>query len=248
MAKMHELLAVETDLQGQYKTILDETRKVFKNEHLFKGFSKKLEMFDDEQANLNTTEHSEIGSTVDERLEYTWKIVERCLDAGVQKESTNQEARADLVVNGTVLAEAVPATSLLNLETKLKEIRKIYESIPTLDVGTKWEPAEDVGKGVFRQVHPEITHKTKKMFQHQVLVDPTEHHPAQVEKWEEQVPVGTYSKQNFSSMISSKRKAKFIERINLLSAAVKKARQRANNTEVVKKKIGRVLFDFIHAE
>jgi archaellum component FlaF (FlaF/FlaG flagellin family) len=245
MAKMHELLAVESDTQGQFRKMLVETRKVFGNDHLFKGFVRKLEMFDEEQSHLNTVEHDELGTTVQDRLDYTSNFITRYLDIVLQKETTNQKASADLIVNGVVIAENVPATFLLGLESKLKEIREIYEAIPTLDVSVKWEEAQDLGEGVFRQAYPEESTKTKKQFQHQILVEPTEHHPAQIEKWEEQMPVGKYVKENWCSMITSTRKAKLLERIDQVSRAVKKARQRANNTEVEKVNIGKKLMDFI---
>lgn len=248
MSKMHELLAVESDVQGQYRIIVNETINLFNKEHIFKGFVKKLKMFDEDQAHLNTSEHSEIGTTVPARLDYNSSFIVKYLDVVLQKESTNQLAVADIIVDGIVLAEKVPATFLLGLENKLKEIRNIYMAIPTLDVSVKWEEATDIGKNIYRQVHPETAVKTKKMFQHQILVEPTQFHPAQVEKWEEQIPVGTFTKENWCSMITSTRKAQLLERIDKLSNAIKKARQRANNTEVIKVNIGEKLMNFINAE
>jgi hypothetical protein len=248
MAKMHELLAVETDIQGQFRTILEETVKVFKNEHLFKGFSKKLEMFDENESHLNETEHKEIGTTVPQRLDYTSKFICRLLDVRLQKEATNQEASSDLVVDGVTIAKDVPATALLGLESTLKDIRKIYEGIPTLEVGTRWEKAEDIGPGVFRQFYPEKSKKTRKEFRFQILDPATDKHPAQIEKWEEQLPVGEYTKENLCSMLTSTRKVELLDRISRLSKSVKKARQRANNTEVKKVKIGSEIMKFIHAE
>lgn len=245
MAKMHELLAVEADTQGQFRKILVETLKVFRSEHVFKGYSKELKMFNDEHSELNTVERSQIGTTVMDRLKYTSKFITKYFDVVLQKEKTNQTAVADLIV-GDIVINDVPATFLLGLESKLKEIRRIYEEIPTLDISIEWDEDKNMGEGIYRQKHPETTLKTKKQFQHQILVEPTEHHPAQIEKWEEQVPVGKYVKQNWCSMISSTKKAQFLERIDELSIAVKKARQRANNSEVVKINIGDVLMNYIN--
>lgn len=247
MTKQHELLAVEADVQGQYKTITAETRKVFKNDHMFKGFIKTLTMFDEKDSALNAEERSPIATTVNERLDYTGKAISRYLDVVLQKEATNQKAVADIVIDGTVIAKDVPATFLLGLENKLREIRVLYENIPTLDMSMEWEQAADLGKDIWRQKYPEEALKTKKQFQHQILVEPTEHHPAQIEKWEEQVPVGKYVKKNWCSMITSTRKAELLGNIDKLSSAVKKARQRANSTEVEKTNIGNKLMLFIHA-
>lgn len=247
MAKMHELLAVESDTKGQYNKMIEETIKVFKDKHIFQGFVRTLKMFDENDSSQNNTERSEIGSTVPKRLDYTGQFITRFLDVLLQKETTNQKASADIVVDGVIIAESVPATFLLGLENRLKELRVLYERIPTLDISVAWEPADDIGPGIFRQKFPEEAMKTKKKFQYQILVEATEHHPAQVEKWEDQVPVGKYSKQNWCSMITSTRKAEFLDNIDKLSHAVKKARQRANSTEVEKVNIGKKLMDFIHA-
>lgn len=248
MAKLHELLAVESDAKGQLAKILEETAKVFKDKHIFQGFVRTLKMFDEKDEEQNSEEHAEIGSTVPKRLEYTSNFIVRFLDVIFQKEATNRMACADIVVDGVVIAENVPATYLLGLESKLKEIRSLYEKIPTLDVGTAWEPAEDMGPGIYRQKFPDIALKTKMKFQYQVLVEATEHHPAQIEKWEDQVPVGRYTKQNWCSMITSTRKAQLLDNIDKLSREVKKARQRANNTEIEKGNIGKKIMDFINAE
>lgn len=246
MSKLHEILAVEADTQGQYKNIFDETLRVFKNEHLFKGFIKTLTMFDEKDAVLNSEERSEIATTVPKRLEYTKNFIIKYLDVVLQKEATNQTAFADIVIDGITIAEKVPTTFLLGLESKLKEIRKLYERIPTLEVSVAWEKAEDIGDDIWRQKYPEEALRTKKQFLHQILVEPTNHHPAQIEKWEEQVAVGRYEKQNWSGMITSTEKARLLNNIDKLTHEVKKARQRGNNTEVVKTNIGKKLMDYIH--
>lgn len=247
MSKMHELLAVEADAQGQYKTILKETKKDFSDKaNLFTGSLRRLEVFDDTDKTDFPEEHLAITTTVQERLVYTSNFVIRYYDVMLQKESTNQLAKADIEADGVTIAKDVPATCLLGLESRLRELREVYANIPTLQSGVEWEKDETIGKGVWKMTHAEEKLRTAKKFQFQVLYKATDKHPAQIEKWEEQVPTGKFIKNVWSGMVSSAEKARLLGNVDTLITAVKKARQRANTQEVVKANIGKALFDFIH--
>jgi len=242
--KLHQILAVEPDLEGKYKRIAEESKKTFSKSAMFTGSHRKLVSFE-ENAPEFPEEYQEIATTVDERIAYTNESIANYLDALLQKEATNQIAKADLEIDGVVLAKDVPATFLLALETRLKFIRGVYESIPTLPAGIEWSPASDKGIGIWKMVHPEEKLKTELKFKSQILVPPTEHHPAQVEKWQEQVPVGKFVKNIWSGMITSARKSELLDRIDRMLQAAKNARQKANSVGVINVKIGKALTDFI---
>ena len=255
MAKLHELLAVEADLDGIQKKIMDETTVTFsKKPAHFMGGEKTLNMFDDENQLGEVVSRQEMVSTVKAKLDYQMKSVIRYYDAVLQKETTNQKATAHIEISNFVLANDVPATFLLGLETKLKTLRKTYEAIPTLPPGIKWEEDPILGTGVYRRVHPEVSKKTAKTFQHKVLVDakfPKEGEggtslPAQIEKWEENVDVGEYTTEAWSGMFTPTEKSEYLQRIDELIRAVKKARQRANTQVVVKVDIGAAIFNYIN--
>ena len=223
--KLHELLAVEGDLEGQAKKILSETARTFANkaEHFIQT-DKVCEMFE-EGAQPAPPEHFEMVTTVLDKLTYTNGYLSKYIDALVQKESTNQVAVADLVVDGVTIGTNLPATFLLGLENRLKSWRVAYDVIPTLAPGKAWVKDDSLGrKGVFRDSHPEEKLKTAKKFQHQVLVEaqfPKEGEagvslPAQIEKWEEQVPVGKFVTQRWCSMMSPGEKSDILERFDKL--------------------------------
>jgi len=248
MGKLHELLAVEGDLEGTFKRIVDETIHTLsgKPDH-FVAIQKKLEMFDEAKAQENLEERKEMVTTVLDKLDYMAGHSIRYFDAVLQKEKTNQLAKADLIVDGVTIASNVPATFLLGMETKLKRIREIYEASPTLQPGIKWEPLEFLGRGVYSASFPDVKLKTAKTFQHKILIQPTDKHPAQIEKWEEQVPVGKYTVSTQSSMLTPAKKSELIGKVDKLIQACKKARQRANCEEVIQAEIGQVIFDFINS-
>ena len=132
------------------------------------------------------------------------------------------------------------------LESRLKKIREMYFTIPTLSPGIEWVPDESMGDGVFKVAHPEVRHRTEKTVQHKIIVAATKEHPAQVEKWNENVPVGNFITTRWYSMLSPAEKSRLISRIDILLQAVKKARQRANSVDVVKMNIGETIKNFIH--
>jgi len=254
MSKLHELLAVEGDLEGSYKKILEEAKVTFskKADHFF-GFFRKCNMYDEDIA-APPDEFKEMDTTVQAKLNYAEDFITRYLDAVLQKEKTNQGAISDLIVDGVAIGKDLPATFLLGLETRLKAVRGMYELTPTLPPGVKWAKDESRGEHVYVTEHPEEKPKGAKTFMHKVLVPaqfPKEGEggqslPAQIEKWEETKNVGMYVKTIWSGMISPAEKSAILGRIDKLIRAVKKARQRANSTEVVKITIGKEIFDFIN--
>jgi hypothetical protein len=254
MAKLHEVLAVEADLEGKAKAMMKESDKVFKDKgHLFLGSLRTYQPLQEDGVTY-PEEHTEMVTTVPERLDYLGKSIGAWLDAVAQKEATNQVAKADIIVGDDVVAKDVPATMLLGLETRLKSIRAVYVNIPTLDMSKKWQEDEGKGKNVFSAVNPEETFKTAKTMKSKVL------HPAQfpkadeggqsipavIDKWDETENVGKYTKQIWCGMITPARKAELIERIDDLLRSVKKARQRANSVEIVKLNIGQTLMNYIN--
>ena len=252
--KLHELLAVEADQKGRAENIMNETRKVFKEKpNLFNGFVRTFKPFTDDGIDY-PQDHLKLTSTVDEKLAYACATIVKYYDVLLQKETTNQVALADLVVNGEVIATSLPATFLLGMESRLKKLRDVYVQIPTLAVGTEWKSDESKGAGVYTTVNPEETLKAVKTIKSKVLYPaqfPKEGEggqsiPAVIDKWDESENVGKYSKTYWSGMVTSARKSQLLDRIDTLLQAVKKARQRANNTEVVNVTVGKKLMDFIN--
>ena len=245
--KLHEVLAVEGGLKGIADKVVDEAKKTFGKPEHFTGHHKNLKMLKEEdQLQVVADEHKEMTTTVQEKLDYVSVAVGNYYDALLQKEKTNQAAVADVVVDGITIVSNAPATFLLNMESRLNELRSMYDGIPTLASGIAWEKDETLGEGVYRTKYPEETMKTAKTILHKILVQPTDKHPAQIERWEEQVPVGKYSTTKISGMITPAEKSQVLGRIDKLIQEVKKARNRANCQEVVVDTIGSKIFDYIH--
>jgi len=249
-AKLHEVLAVEADKKGVADRISGETLLNFRSKHqLFLGAVKKLSMdvAGQESVEKAGSELQEITTTVPARLAYTTEALANWLDVVGQKESTNQLAMADIVIDGETVAQNLPATFLLGLETKLKNIRDIYDAIPTLTPGTIWLP-DGNEPNIFRGQEPEVRAKTQKTFQVLELSPATKEHKAQVKEYSEEVVVGKFTTHYSSGMISAHRKSELLGRLDKLVQAVKQARQRANNIDVAPFSVGDDLFKYINGE
>lgn len=245
---LHELLAVEGDLDGAHKKILEETKNTFtKKAAHFMGQHRKLEMFVDDGIKHPET-HKAIDTTVDKKLKYMQKTEVRYFNAMLQKEATNQTAVADLIVDGAVLGKDLPATYLLGMETRLKHLRSVYDLIPTLAPGVAWEMDQSQGTGIFKTVNPEEQLKTETIVEPVVLYQATKEHPAQVKEVSKVNNVGKYSTTHWSGMITPAEKSALLGRVDKLIRAFKQARQRANTTEVIKKTIGAELFTYINGK
>lgn len=246
MGKLHELLAVEGDLEGVYKNILQETEIQFtKHPDRYFGQHQRVEFFE-ENAVPEADDHKELDDTVMSKIEYSAEHITRYLDAVLQKEATNQTASADIVVDGVTIAKNVPATFLLGLETKLKNIRTIYENLPTLQPGIKWELDPTQGKGVYKMSYPEEKFRTKKVMKNHVLSEATKEHPAQVQVYSEDEKIARVVTNKWCGMITPAEKSALLGRFDNLLRAVKKARQKANSVDVVDRTIGKELFSYIN--
>lgn len=246
MAKLHELLAVENDVESTFKKVLTEAAHTFKNknEH-FEGHVKIYQPTEENQDDLVPDDRKEIDTTVHAKLDYLSGHGIRYLDALLQKEATNQEAKADIVVDGVTLAKDMPATFLLGLETRLKWIRDVIEAAPTLPPGIKWEKDPEKGEHIYGTVHMEETFRTKSGYEPQILYHATKEHPAQVDKIKTVKNIGKFSKMRWSGAITPAEKSVLLSRVDKLLRGAKKARQRANTQTVKKITIGKELFDYI---
>ena len=247
--ELHELLAVEGSKQGiAQKIILEAINTFTKKQDHFLSHDKTLRMFADEDKMQEDAgeEHKAMVTTVPDKIAYAKGAIIEYIDVVFQKECSNQNATADLEVDGITLAATCPATFLLGLETKkLLEIRSMFEAIPTLQPGVEWEKDPQSGENVYKSKYPAKTTKTRKTIQSKILVQPTKEHPAQIDKWTEDVVVGLYTEEKRSGMITPAEKSRYLARIDALLQACKRARMRANKTQATTHKVADRLFEYI---
>ena len=242
-SKLHELLAVMADTTNTAKAIQTETAATFskKPEH-FKGQTRVVKFFDEARAGENTTDTKEIVTDVQKKLNHAFQSIGRHYDALLQLEEANGRAKADLVIDGVTVMTDVPATFLLGMESRLKDLRGMLATIPTLEPSVKWE--QIAGSDAYVS-DPQVAFKTEKTLKSKVLYEATKEHPAQIQQWNEDTPVARIETTHLSGMVTPLQKSAMLNRVDTLLSAVKKARQRANAVEVKNLHVAKTLFDFI---
>lgn len=248
MPKLHELLAVEKDRNAVAEKMMGEATKVFEAGTHYHGHVKSWEYSDENRAIENRTEKKPVDETVPKKLEWLGQHLAKALDLRYQIDLTNAEASANLVLDGVIVAEKVPVSYLLMLETRLARLRSVYSVIPTHAPGVDWQPDTDLSKDgdIYKMAAPRIEFLTQKVVEHIVVVPPTEHHPAQVAAVNKDLRVGKTTTTAYTSTVTPAVKAEMLGRIDTLIAAAKRARQRANETKAPKSKIGAALVSYIN--
>ena len=249
--QLHELLAVEQGLAETANRITKETTKTLvSKQSIFEGMNKAHTIFaDDQQHMVQAAENKEVQSTVNEQLDFLNVSLSQYWDVTLQKEEANQRAKADIKIDGVVIAADVPAIVLLGLEKKLISLLAVYNGIPTLDAATAWEEDPSNAKAnVFRTKFPTERQQSQTKKVYREISAATVQHKAQIAEVEDTDIIGKYTVTEFSGAISSANKADKLAKLTALTRAVKQARQRANNTAVITDlTIGATLLGYINS-
>jgi hypothetical protein len=249
MSKLHELLATSSSTDAQAAKVTAELTNTFtKKQHLFGEKIVTTTPLAAEGAEPPTTEiQSTAQTTVTQELKWVSEIIAKALDVDYQIDVANTHAKAHIVLeDGTEIAKDVPATALLQLEKSLKKVQDLAIAIPTLDPAKGFTPDGNKGAGYFI-ARPVRKNKTKKINTVLTLAPATEHHPAQVSVFPEDVKVADVVENEWSSLITPSTKADIIDRTDQIIRAVKKARARANeqviDTDTIR--IGSKLLEYV---
>lgn len=152
-------------------------------------------------------------------------LFSRRMNITATKDLGNAAARADVIVDGKVILAGCPPTLLLTLEQKTQEIQGLLVNIAILPPEENW--SVDPNTGLYKS-EPDMKASTKKIERVVELSPATDKHPAQVQLRPEDVTVGTWTTIKLSSAMTIPEKAALLERCSKLLAALKMAREEAN--------------------
>lgn len=241
MAKLAQIIAVEKGVKNDCNTQITQAYKDVQKSALFTGISRTYQP-KDEDGERFPDEHQKVQKTADGLLAWTAELMTKYWDVTATKDTANQQARADVVVDGETVLKGVPVTFLLFLEKQLTDLATIVKTLPTLDPGEEW--SHDAGGHGWRS-KPAQTLKTKKIPRAFVKAEATKEHPAQVDTFTEDVVIGHWSTVKFSGAMPHKNVAELLGRISALQAAVKFAREEANTIQVTDVHVGAAVFSFL---
>lgn len=241
MTKLNQLLAIEKGVKSSAFAELTDAHHQVQKAALLSGISRTYQPKDEEGEAL-PPESTRVQVKADTTLKLITQTLVRLFDVTATKEWANCAAKADVKVDGTVLLPGVPVTYLLFLEKQLGDLHTFVKKLPVLDPAETW--TFDEGADAWK-TEPVKTIKTKKVPRNHVKAEATEKHPAQVEVYYEDIPVGYWTTVKFSGALPARRLYELLERVDKLQQAVKFAREEANGTPVIDKEVGEVVFDYL---
>lgn len=239
--RLNQVVAARTGVQGRNQKAIMELLKVARQEPLFTGLHREYKPQKDDDY-VYPSETKKVQMTVDSLLVEAMRLFTPMIDLNLENEEGNAVARADIELDGEVVATGVPAAMLLFLEKTLREVRDLVSALPTNDHAEEWK--KDTNTGLWK-TDPHGTHKTKKVPKVVTLAEATKEHPAQAQLTQEDIVEGTWYTTKFSGAVPEVEKKKYLERIDRLTVAIKKAREQANMQEVQKHEIAKKIFDKI---
>lgn len=241
MAKLNQIIAVEKGVKSRSFQDLTDAHHTVQKAALLTGISRAYQPKDEEGEQL-PPESTKVQIRAEEVLRQMATTLTRLFDVTATKDAANCTAKADVTVDGNVLLRDVPVTYLLFLEKQLTDLRTFIKKLPTLDAAESWSFNDSADCW---STEPVRTIRTKKVPRNHVKAEATEKHPAQVEVYYEDIPVGYWTTLKFSGSLPAKRVTELLERVEKLQAAVKYAREEANNAEVTDVHVGDKVFGYL---
>ncbi|MER6912833.1 hypothetical protein ABT354_14285 [Streptomyces sp. NPDC000594] len=241
MAKLNQIIAVEKGVKTKAHQELASTHHQLQKPALLAGIARTYQPKDEEGEQL-PPESTRVQVKAEDVLRTAAKSLTRLFDVTATKDWANCTARADVSVDGRVLVADVPVGYLLFLEKQLTEITSLIRKLPVLDASESWtqDPSTDAWK-----TEAVRTVRTKKVPRNHVKAEATEKHPAQVEVYYEDIPVGYWTTVKFSGALPARRVNELLERVERLQQAVKYAREEANGGEVADQRVGDAVFGYL---
>lgn len=245
MTKLNQIIAISKDVNGRAESALTKAYHNLQKSDLLTGISRRYDPRDEEGDHL-PSESKRPQIQVEDILEDVTGDMAKMFNITFVKDKTNQRATANVVVEGITLLTDVPSSYLLFLEKQLVNIKTFVSKIPILDSADRWHYSEEDGYYVTDVIK---TVRTKKVPRNHVKAPATEHHPAQVEVYFEDIVVGDWSTVKFSGALPATRIRAMVARVEKLQSAVKMAREAANSVDVVNDDtVGEIVFDYIFGE
>jgi hypothetical protein len=243
--KLNQINAIVTARKGDAEKQVTELYKLIQKEQLFAGRERTYRPLDEVNGQKLPPESQRVQQRADDLIRQArgkwtelWNLV-------LTQDSGNQQARADIVVDGKVLLANVPVTTLLFLDKQVNDLQTFVSKLPTPDPAEEW--GHDPNTGLLRSRATESV-RTSKEPTVIVKYDATKEHPAQTELFTKDVPVGTWTQILYSGCIPTDRKNAILARIRGLQDGIKVAKEQANLLEVERQKAGEPLLGFVFGE
>lgn len=234
-----KVIAVEKTIKADAARRFTDLYKEVQKPQLFAGLTRAYQPRDENGDQLPSE-----STLVQVRAEQVLRDVSAALiplcDITLAKDAGNSQARANVVVDDETVLTDVPATYLLFLEKQLTDLHTFMAHLPLLDPAERWELNGDT-----YQTPPVTTVRTRKVPTPYVMYPATDKHPAQVERVDQDVPVGDWTLIRYSGAVSASRQRELLDRVTKLRLAVREAREEANRVEAGNPEAGAAVFAWL---
>lgn len=243
-----KLLHTAVKLDGKKSKLKEELSSIvglLSKPALFVGESKIYEPHAnaDDRSQQMPPEFKKVQERALDVLKNVKKETSDLIDLVFTQDSGNTQAKADIVVDGVVIKQDVPVTTLMFLLKQMQELLNIVKHVPTPDPSIDW--VYDENAGLLTSKTDQVTLRTQKVPEVLKKFEPVGQHPGQADIIHVDKPIGEYHKKLFSGALPASQKIQMIERINKLIEALKTARETANLLDIKEQKIADDLFNYV---
>lgn len=242
MPKLNQINAMVTGRKGEVERAVTEIYKILQKEQLFNGRSRQYRPYDEEQGEKLPPESQKVQQEAKKLVEQAVAKWTDLWDLTLTQDAGNQQAKADVLIDGQIVLKDVPVTNLLFLEKQVNDVETFVGKLPTPDPAEDWN--YDPAIGLLRS-KPAQSIRTKKEPTRFEKAPPTKEHPAQVELLFIDTPVGVWTMIQYSGCILVDEKNAILARIKKLKDAIRVARERANLLDIEPRRASEPLFRYI---
>lgn len=243
MPKLHQILAIETAVRTQTQKDLTKVYHGLDKIEMLTGQFNEYQPIKEDGMKL-PAERKGLQVRVKDVIKNAMATIEKSFDIVAVRDFANTKAIADVVMqDGTVLLKDAPAPYLLWLEKQITDLHTVITKLPILPADTEWDwdPAQEC----YRNRHEVKTIRNEKVQEALVLYPAKDQHPAQTQLITKDVIAGHWTKTTYSGALPMPEVRAMKERAETLLAAVKLAREKANQVEAPDQKVGAPLLKYI---
>ncbi len=242
MPKLNQINAIVSGRKAEAEKAITDMYKLIQKDQLFNGRERTYRPIDEVNGQKQPAESQRVQQRADDLIRQAigkwtelWNLI-------YMQDLGNQQAKADVVVDGKTLLPQVPVTFLLFLDKQVNDLETFISKLPTPDPAEEW--SHDANSGFLRSKSTESL-RTSKEPTVIVKYEATKDHPAQTELFTKDVPVGTWTQILYSGCITTDKKNIILERIKKLQEGVKPAKEQANLQDIERQKIADALFGYV---
>jgi len=239
--RLSQVVAVEKPIKTEAYGVLSAAHHEVQKPPLLAGIHRTYRPKDDEGEQL-PPESTRVQLRAVDAIDEVRTALSRFYDVTATRDWANTSAKADIKIAGATLLSNVPVPYLLFLEKQLAALNTFVEKLPVLDPAEEWIWDQDMS---LWRTPSYSTQRSKKVPRNHVKAEATDRHPAQVEMYYEDVPVGTWSTVKYSGAMPASYRKTLLERLKALRDAVKYAREAANATEISQMRVAEPLLNFL---